>query len=184
VLTVTCMIVTGSLHYALPILAALRTEIRIADVARRHRAGAAGHVGGDCRQRRRLQSALSVRGAQLHLRHPRKGEERLFAHYPRDAGLRVVHEVEVLTEGAAVVRSHRTGEEQPVSPCELLLEEDSDRVVLDEVVVTQVDEAQCTERLQSRRREPFAVHRTSLRLARVVLRTGRARELPLVERRV
>src|SRR5690606_37743534 len=33
-------------------------------------------------------------------------------------------------------------------------------------------------------REPFAVHRTSLRLARVVLRTGRARELPLVERRV
>src|SRR5690606_7998280 len=148
-----------------------RTQVRIADVARSYRTCATRHVGWNCRESRWLQAALTIGGAELHRGNPRNVEERLFTHYPGNASLRVIHEVEVLSERAVVVRANAGGEEQPVVPGELLLEEHADRVVLDLVVVTQREKAQGAERLEPWRRESLAVHRTGLRGAGVVLRT-------------
>jgi hypothetical protein len=57
--------------------------------------------------------------------------ERLIAHYPRAAHLRIRDPLEVLAERAVVVDTQRAGEEQPVVPRDLFLRVSPDRRVDD-----------------------------------------------------
>ena len=62
---------------------------------------------------------------------PQKG---LVAHDPGGAELRIGDEIEVLAECAVVIGSDGADEKEPITPRELLLEEDSGRDILDKVI--------------------------------------------------
>src|SRR5690606_29914022 len=106
----------------LDLRAPLRLEVRVAEGLRRDTARAVaarcGRKRAQCGECVRLLARLAVRRTQLERVDEADVPERLLAHDPRRAHLRVDHEVEVLAERAIVVDAERAGQEEAIVPAE------------------------------------------------------------------